>query len=395
MIASSNLHNSKKNKEDEFYTELGMIENELKHYKNHFKGKTVFCNCDDPYESNFFKYFAINFNSLGLKKLITTCYVTSPVMFTQLSLFDEPETEKASDEGKKPYKLEITEVKDETGDGSIGLADVEYLIKNNKNVLSLLKGSGEYGAGDFRSDECIALLKEADIVVTNPPFSLFREYMGMLLQYEKKFLIIGRASAISYKELFPYFLQNEIWMGVNSGHFWFKVPDTYEEKRTDFKIDETGQKWRRMGNISWFTNLDYIERYEDMPLYKKYSPDLYPTYDNYDAIEVSETKNIPCDYDGIMGVPVTFMNKYNPNQFEIIGCTQRDCHSEVPDTKKYNDYREMKQSGIETGSSGVKTNENPVIVGNDGIHNYYVNSEGRMVQSLSTRIFIRRKDHEN
>lgn len=394
MIASSNLHNSKKNKEDEFYTELSMIENELKHYKNHFKEKTIFCNCDDPYESNFFKYFAINFNSLGLKKLIATCYVTSPVMFTQLSLFDEPK-EEDTDEEKKPYKIEITEVKDENGDGSIGLADVEYLIKNNKNVLSLLEGNDEYGAGDFRSDECIALLKEADIVVTNPPFSLFREYMGMLLQYKKKFLIIGRASAISYKELFPYFLKNKIWMGVNSGHFWFKVPESYEEKRTDFKIDENGQKWRRMGNISWFTNLDYIERYDDMPLYKKYSPELYPTYDNYDAIEVSETKNIPCDYDGIMGVPVTFMNKFNPNQFEILGCTQRDCHNEVPDTKKYNEYREMKQNGKETGSSGVKTNENPVIVGNDGIHNYYVNSEGRIVQSLSTRIFIRRKAHED
>lgn len=388
MIASSNLHNSKKNKEDEFYTELGMIENELKHYKSHFKGKIVLCNCDDPYESNFFKYFAINFKSLGLKKLIATCYASSPVMYTQLTLFGDEEPVGNQESDRKPYKVEITQVEDINGDGAIDLDDVTALLKKKKPKL--LKGDG-----DFRSDECVALLKEADIVVTNPPFSLFREYMGMLLQYKKKFLIIGRASAISYKELFPYFLKNEIWMGINSGHFWFKVPETYEEKKTDFKIDETGQKWRRMGNISWFTNLDYIERYEDMPLYKKYSPEVYPTYDNYDAIEVSETKNIPCDYDGVMGVPVTFMNKYNPNQFEILGCTQRDCHSEVPDTKKYNEYREMKQNGTETGSSGVKTNENPVIVGNDGVHNYYVNSEGRMVQSLSTRIFIRRKRHEN
>ena len=384
MKASDNLHSSKKNKDDEFYTELGMIEKELKYYRGHFKGKTVLCNCDDPYESNFFKYFAINFNLLGLKKLIATCYVTSPIAYTQLNLFDEGSLDSDGTEGNKPYKIEITEVKDETGDGSIGLADVELLLKNNKNVLNLMSGNG-----DFRSPECVKVLQEADIVVTNPPFSLFREYMGMLLQYKKKFLIIGRASAVSYKELFPYFLNNEIWLGVSSGHFWFNVPDSYEEKKTDFKI-ENGQKKRRMGNISWFTNLDYIERYEDLPLYKKYSPDLYITYDNYDAVEVSEVKKIPCDYDGIMGVPTTFLNKYNPKQFEILGCSQRGCHDKVPDTKKYNDYWEMNQEGNRTGSSGVKTNENPVVARNDKIHNYYVNAEGREVQSLSTRIFIRR-----
>lgn len=386
MVASSNLHNSKKNKEDEFYTELSMIENELRHYKSHFKDKVVLCNCDDPYESNFFKYFAINFNALGLKKLITTCYASSPVIYTQLNIFGGDEITAIEPGNKKPYKVEITEVKDENGDGSVGLADVEILVKNNRNVMTLMEGDG-----DFRSPECIEFLKEADIVVTNPPFSLFREYMSLLIEYDKKFLVVGRASAVSYKELFPYFLNNKMWLGNNSGHFWFKVPDTYEEKKTDFKIDENGQKWRRMGNISWFTNLDYVERYDDLPLYKNYSSETYPKYDNYDVIEVSETKNIPCDYDGIMGVPTTFLNKYNPNQFEILGCSQRNCHDSVPDTKKYNDYQEMKQNGTRTGSTGVKTNENPVILGNDGIHNYYVNDEGREVQSLSTRIFIRRK----
>ena len=385
MSVSSNLHNSKKNKEDEFYTELSMIEKELKHYREHFKGKVVLCNCDDPFESNFFKYFAINFNQIGLKKLICTCYAGSPVVYTQLSFFGDNKVIGVKSD-KKPYKIEITEVKDMNDDGAIDLTDIKLLLNSVNGKPKLLNGDG-----DFRSEECINLMKESDIVVTNPPFSLFREYMNLLIKHKKKFLIIGRASAVSYKELFPYFLSNEIWLGVNSGHFWFRVPDSYEVKKTDFKIDDYGHKWRRMGNISWFTNLDYIERYEDLPLYKKYSPETYPTYDNYDVIEVSETKNIPCDYYGIMGVPTTFLNKYNPKKFEILGCSQRNCHDLIPDTKKYNDYYEMKQNGQKTGSTGVKTNENPVIVGNDGIHNYYVNNEGREVQSLSTRIFIRRK----
>ena len=177
------------------------------------------------------------------------------------------------------------------------------------------------GNGDFRSEECITLLKEADIVVTNPPFSLFREYVAQLIKYEKKFLIIGNLNAITYKEILPLFMENKIWLGYNSGHFWFKVPDYYEEKKTDFKIDEEGQKWRRMGNIGWFTNLDIKKRHEDLILYKNYSPEKYPKYENYDAIEVSATADIPCDYFGAMGVPITFIDKHNPNQFEILGHT--------------------------------------------------------------------------
>ena len=200
------------------------------------------------------------------------------------------------------------------GDGRIDLADVEWLIKNKKNVLTKLKGDG-----DFRSPECVALLDEVDVVVTNPPFSLFREYMALLMEHGKQFLIVGNMNAAIYSEVFPLIKGNKVWLGNKSGHFWFKVPDSYEEKATDFKIDENGQKWRRMGNICWFTNLDIEKRHEEMTLFRHYSPEEYPTYDNYDAIEVSKTADIPCDWDGKMGVPITFMDKYNPDQFEIVG----------------------------------------------------------------------------
>lgn len=209
---------------------------------------------------------------------------------------------------KKAYKIEITEVTDENGDGRIDLVDVEYLLKNRKNVLTLLKGDG-----DFRSDECVELLKQADVVVTNPPFSLFRDFIAQLMEYKKSFIVIGNQNAITYREILPLIRDNKIWLGYNSGHFWFKVPDTYEEKKTDFKIDDKGQKWRRMGNICWFTNVDIEKRHEDMTLFRNYSPEIYPKYDNYDAIEVSKTADIPCDYYGIMGVPITFADKYNPD----------------------------------------------------------------------------------
>ena len=316
MAGNSNLHASKADKADEFYTNLSLVENELKHYKQHFKEKTIFCNCDDPYESNFFKYFAMNFNELGLKKLIATCYATSPIAQKELSLFpdlfDEPTEDKASDH-RKPYKVEITEVADYNNDGAEDLADVEWLLKNKKNTRELLKGDG-----DFRSEECIELLKEADIIATNPPFSLFREYLAQLETYGKKFVIVGNMNAVTYKEVFPLIAQNKLWLGYNSGHFWFKVPDSYEEKKTDFKIDENGQKWRRMGNICFFTNLDIDKRHEDMPLFRNYTPEAYPKYDNYDAINVDKTLDIPCDYYGVMGVPITFLDKYNPDQFEIV-----------------------------------------------------------------------------
>ena len=314
MAGNSNLHMSRSDKTDEFYTQLSLIESELKHYKTHFEGKVVLCNCDDPFESNFFKYFAINFNSLGIKKLIATCYATSPIVYTQLNLFGTEEVVGKKSGKRKPYKIEIAEVTDENQDGRVDLADVEYLIRNRKNVLTLLQGDG-----DFRSTECVELLKQADIVVTNPPFSLFREYMAQLIEYEKSFIIIGNQNAITYREIFPLIRDNKIWLGYKNGHFWFQVPDTYEEKKTDFKIDENGQKWRRMGNICWFTNLDIEKRHENMTLFRMYSPDVYPKYNDYDAIEVSRTADIPCDYHGFMGVPITFMQYYNPNQFTIMG----------------------------------------------------------------------------
>ena len=318
MANNRDLGKAKEAKQDEFYTQLTDIELEMKHYKTHFKGKTVFCNCDDPYESNFFKYFAMNFNYLGLKKLIATCYVTSPVMYTQLSLFDDMEQtfSRPADPNKKPYKVEITEVTDENGDGAFDLEDIKHLLKNKKNVCKILKGNG-----DFRSDECIELLKEADIVVTNPPFSLFREYVVQLMNYEKKFIIIGNQNAISYKEVFPHLRSNLMWLGasIHSGDREFRVPDNYPLTASGSRIDEDGIKYVRVKGVRWFTNLDYKERHEDLILYKHYSPEEYPTYENFDAIDVTSTADIPCDYFGKMGVPITFMDKYNPDQFEIIG----------------------------------------------------------------------------
>lgn len=314
MAKNTALNNAGQAKQDEFYTQLTDIEKELRHYRDYFKGKTVFCNCDDPFESNFFKYFAMNFNSLGLKKLITTCYSTSPVIYTQLSLFDEGSVVAVDyPDGKKPYKVIITEVKDENQDGRIDLADVEYLLKNRKNVLTLLEGDG-----DFRSQECIELLKQADVVVTNPPFSLFREYVAQLIEYNKDFLIIGNQNAITYKEIFPLLKEDEVWLGYKFGDMAFTVPDYYEPRETRFWVDETGQKWRSMGNVCWFTNIDIQKRHERLILYKKYLDALYPKYENYDAIEVSKVSDIPFDYDGNMGVPITFIDKYSPDQFEMI-----------------------------------------------------------------------------
>ncbi|MBR4379388.1 MAG: adenine-specific methyltransferase EcoRI family protein [Prevotella sp.] len=308
-MAKRSLDVAKTAKVDEFYTQLTDIERELQHYWQHFRDKVVLCNCDDPYESNFFKYFALRFNQLGLKKLICTCYNGSPVQGNELMIdfgdFD--------DEPKKiAYKVEITEVKDLNGDGAVDLSDVRYLLQNDKNVLSILK------TGDFRDPECIELLKQADIVVTNPPFSLFREYIGQLMKYNKTFLILGNQNAITYKEIFPLLKNNEIWLGYKVGDMAFRVPDYSEPKKTRYWQDETGQKWRSLGNICWYTNLDHRKRHEELDLVCRYSPEEYPKYDNYDAIDVGKTADIPCDYAGAMGVPITFLDKYNPEQFDII-----------------------------------------------------------------------------
>ena len=306
---NKNLHKAKNARNDEFYTQLVDIEKELKHYKNQFRGKVVYCNCDDPFESNFFKYFAANFNALRLKKLITTSYVKSPIVGGQLPLF---EMEGLKPSGKEPFKIEIKEVTDINRNGAINLDDVEYLLKHVKNTAIPLKGDG-----DFRSEECIELLKEADIVVTNPPFTLFREYVAQLVKYKKRFLIIGNTNALTYKEIFKLIKQDKLRTGYtnfNVGMF-FVVPDDWEHFH---HIDKDGKKIARVSTSCWFTNLEVKKHKQDIILYKKYTPEEYPKYDNYDAINVNKYTDIPYDYSGHIGVPITFIDKYNPEQFEII-----------------------------------------------------------------------------
>ena len=293
---------------------LADIERELKNYQQHFEGKTVYCNCDDPYESNFFKYFVLNFNRLKLKKLIATCYDGSPIAGKELLLFDyEPEDDKTT---RHAHKIIITEVKDENLDGAVNLDDIKWLLANKKNVLTRLNENG-----DFRSDECIELLKQADIVATNPPFSLFREYIAQLIEYDKKFIVIGNINCITYKEIFSLIKDNKVWLGTGMGRWisGFIVPDTYGLYGTEARINEKGQRIVATNNCLWLTNLEHKKRHEELVLYRNYTPEAYPTYDNYDAINVDKTTDIPIDWDGVMGVPITFLDKYNPEQFEIIG----------------------------------------------------------------------------
>ena len=317
-MATSTLTKAKKNKADEFYTQLPDIEAEMRHYRDQFKGKSVLCNCDDPYESNFFKYFALNFNFLGLRKLVATCYAGSSVMQGELDLFGVPGVAESDARAKTPYKIEITEVPDANADGATDLADVAHLLKNRRNALTLLDGDG-----DFRSRECVELMKQADIVATNPPFSLFREYVAQLIALDKKFIIVGSKSAITYLDVFKLIKENKLWMGYGfpSGNAYFRVPDAYDrEWAAGVFNQETGLvKFR---NVSWYTNLDVARRHEFLTLFKNYTPDAYPRYANYDAIEVSKTAEIPSDYDGAMGVPITFLDKYNPEQFEIVGASR-------------------------------------------------------------------------
>lgn len=289
----SNLRTAKRVKKDEFYTQLTDISKEMKYYKNHLKDKIVYCNCDDPRVSNFFHYFSYNFEKLGLKKLITTCYKNQ-----SMDLFSKNNSEKA--------------------------ISLEYEGDKNNNNLPDLEEIGIVeliGNGDFRTQESIELLKKSDLVITNPPFSLFREFVSQLDEYNKKFIIIGNVNAITYKETFRLIKKNKLWLGasIHSGDREFGVPDDYPLKAAGYRIDENGKKFIRVKGVRWFTNLDYKERHEDLILYKSYSPEEYPTYDNYDAINVNKTKEIPLDFKGVMGVPITFLDKYNPDQFEILG----------------------------------------------------------------------------
>ncbi len=286
------------------------------------------------------------------------------------------------------YKVEITEVKDENGDGAVDLADVRYLLQNDKNVKTTLK------TGDFRSKECIELLKEADIVVTNPPFSLFREYIGQLMEYKKKFIIIGNMNSITCKEIFPYIQNNQMWIGpsITSGDRKFYVPNDYPLDAAGCGIDSDGKHYIRVKGVRWFTNLDHNKRHEEMDLVCRYNADEYPAFDNFNAIEVSKTSDIPCDYSGIMGVPITFLDKYNPEQFEVLGLSQIGCHDLCPDTKRYNDYKEITRATDKpTGFSGGKTNENAVLKGKGCKKTYYLGPNGEIVYSAYKRIFIRNK----
>lgn len=338
MANNKGLRQADRAKQDEFYTQLNDIEQELKHYKEEFKDKVIFCNCDDPYESNFFKFFAMNFNILGINKLIATCYDSSPIAYTQLSMFPDIAEKKIANKNRKAYKIEISEVSDYNNDGAVDLADVEYLLKNKKNAMRLLKGNG-----DFRSEECIELLKQSDIVVTNPPFSLFREYVNQLIEYKKKFIIMGNQNAITYKEIFSLLKSNIIWLGVSihSGDREFRVPNNYVIRSKSLRIDNQGNKYIRVVGIRWFTNLDYKQRHENLPFYRKYNEYDYPKYDNYNAINVDKTKDIPEDYFEEMGVPITFLDKYNPEQFEIVDGIGRYSILDNEQTKKAGKYLSM------------------------------------------------------
>lgn len=289
-VLNKSLRAAKATKQDEFYTQLSDIEKELRHYVRHFKGKTVLCNCDDPRVSNFFHYLSYNFEKLGLKKLIATCYKNqNPDLFSK-------------NDSLRAIFLEYTGNKKGGNVPNLDETDIKRL----------------HGDGDFRSPECIELLKQADIVVTNPPFSLFREYVTQLVSMEKKFLIIGNLNAITYKEIFKLIKEDRIWLGYTHP-VAFVVPDEYEMRSVRSWRDENGTNWRSLGNACWFTNLDIGKRHEDLILYKNFNSKEYPEYDNYDAVEVSRYKDIPSDYDGPMGVPVTFLEHHNPEQFEILG----------------------------------------------------------------------------
>lgn len=330
---------AKKAKKDEFYTQYIDIQKEVEAYlefdPDTFRGKVVYCNCDDPYESNFFKYFASNFNKLGLKKLITTSYDGSPIASKQLTFLEYDEGN-GKRQKPKAIAVELEEVTDFDGDGSTDINDVKLFLERNKAARTALKGDDKFSGGDFRSAECVALLQQADIVVTNPPFSLFREYVAHLVEHGKQFLIIGNVQAITYKEIFPLIKDDKLWMGVtiHSGDREFRVPDHYPLKAAGYRVDENGVKYIRVKGVRWWTNLDHGRRHQKLPLmsmeenlrFSKHKQiqgkAAYDRYDNYDAIEVPFTDAIPSDYDGAMGVPITFLDKYNPDQFEILGSSR-------------------------------------------------------------------------
>ena len=372
MSLNENLQKAKRQKNDEFYTQLSDIETELRHYSDHFRGKVVYCNCDDPRVSNFFHYFSYNFERLDLKKLITACYRNQ-----ERDLFSRHDSERAiwleykgsAKGGREPDIVDI------------GVREFK-------------------GDGDFRSAESIELLRQADIVVTNPPFSLFREYVAQLVEYSKKFLIIGNKNAITYKEIFPLIKDNRMWVGHTpmSKDLLFNLPESLarelkatKKKGSSYRIIDGVVKGRSQS--IWFTNLDHKKRHEDLILYKRYSPEEYVTYDNYDAINVDRTAEIPMDWDGAMGVPITFLDKHNPEQFEILGFSSLWDDGFKSHTF-YGDYAEMRPDGTKTGMSGQKANGYPILRGRPRKGNYLIRDE-EAVYTLYRRIFVRRKGRPN
>ena len=394
-MANSKLTSAKKKKNDEFYTQYHDIEKEVAAYLEYdpdvFKDKVVYCNCDDPFESNFFRYFVLNFEKIGLKRLITTSYKPSPLANTQLQLFGNDRTLKEVKGRPKitANKFIINEVGDIDGDGEFSLKDVAIQLRENKkNEWTPLEWDG-----DFRSDESISLLKESDFVITNPPFSLFREYINQLVEHDKKFLIIANINAITYKEIFPLIKDNKIWLGTGMGRWisGFIVPDSYELYGTEARIDEDGNRIISTNNCLWFTNLDHGKRHQPLPLmtmsdnikfssHKSIKGKEYKKYDNYDAIEVPYTDAVPSDYDGVMGVPITYLDKYNPDQFEILGTSDNgiidDEYKLTPGlTKQFvDDY-------YESGGKGSYKEGNPTA-------GYYQDGIAKMAYK---RIFIKNK----
>lgn len=401
---NSNLAAAKSAKNDEFYTQWADIEREMNAYIEYnpdvFRDKVVLLPCDDPEWSNFAKFFALHFTDYGLKKLISTSYAADskpasiayqPTLFeTEAPQYDEART-------RTNGKMFVLDREDITGDGVINIDDLQW---------SYLDGDG-----DFRSAEVTALRNEADIVITNPPFSLFREFLAWLVAGDVRFAVVGNTNATTYKEVFPLIQGNKLWKGAtaNNTDMVFGVPkgtavkeaDKAKAKKLGYPSDD-GYDYTRLGNSCWFTNIDHGRRHEALQLMtmadnRKFSKheniktNGYAKYDNYDAIEVPYVDAIPSDYTGVMGVPISFLDKYNPDQFEILGATQRGCHDLVPDTKKYDDYQEMRPDGTATGSKGGKTNENANLAGNDGKKNYFINKKGHVVQSAYQRLFIRHR----
>ena len=394
-MAHKYLSKAKASKKDEFFTRYHDIEIEVNSYlefsPDFFRGKSVLLPCDDPEWSSFTRFFAQNFDRLGLKRLVSTSYAVNskPYDFSsQPTLFEMSDERYSPESHANQGKIFILD-QDINGDKKIDVEDLtwEYLS----------------GDGDFRSSEVQSLRDEADIIVTNPPFSLFREFFKWLTQGEKQFLIVGNVNAIDYKEIFPHFMDNRVWVGVtnfNTG-MYFRVPDDFEHSSTYSSLKEIeGEKVNRVPSICWFTNIPHGRRVETLNCMTteeairhspKIGPEGYQKYDNYNAIEVPDYRAIPSDYDGVMGVPITFMDKYSPDQFEILGATQRGCHDKVPDTKKYATYFEMKSTGEPTGHSGSKTNENGNLERNDGKKNYFLGPDGHIVQSVYKRLFIRHR----